>query len=101
MVYNAERKPEEISESVMEPAKASGTKEKLTMTKKIVVLVLVVWAGSIIFAAGSWYFRGTYPDGLMSSVNAVAVPTILSYAVKSGFEFATRIKKNDYNIETK
>lgn len=72
--------------------KKKNKKTKITTTKKVLFLVLVIWTSCVIFSAVSWLIKGTFPEELMDSVNIVAVPTILSYAAKSGFEFITRAK---------
>jgi hypothetical protein len=95
-----EEKP--IIEQAAEYIKHRVKKEKMTTTKKITWLVILVWIAALIFGSVSWVIKGKFPTELLNSVNIVAVPTILSYAVRAGVDFVTRVSKTGaISTETK
>lgn len=80
----------------------SKAKEKITTTKKVLLTVMIVWIASLLFCALCYVVKGSFPKSFMDSVNTVAVPTILSYAVRSGVDFVTRYTKGgNVTVENK
>lgn len=65
-----------------------------TYTKMLVTLVITIWVISFIVMYIIWFRTGRYSSDIMGNINTVAVPTILAYCTKSGFEFKTRLSAN-------
>lgn len=81
-------------------AKCKAYKEPWTYTKYIVFMIIFIWVIVLGFCTIYWAFTQVWENEIMNSVSVVAVPTILSYAVKSGFEYKTKfnIQSGDTNV---
>lgn len=65
-------------------------KEPLTYTKKLTAIIVTLWILAYVVAWIVWVLTDRYNQALMDCINTLAIPTILSYSVKSGYEFKVR-----------
>lgn len=70
-------------------------------SKRIVVLVSIVFFIVLIYSMIFMFFNpdSTALQGLLDNISHIFEITVISYAVKAGFENVTKIKKYDKEVD--